>query len=263
MVNILEVKDVSFQYSGRTVIEDINLQVRPGEIIGILGPNGCGKTTLLKILNRNLKALTGTVLIEGDEVNEISKRAIAQRMAVVPQNNEVSFSFTVLDIVLMGRMPSLERFQEESEDDLRIVYDAMEKCNILQFAERYINHLSGGERQRAIIARALAQEPKILLMDEPTLHLDVNHQIDMLDMVTGLAREEGLTVVIVTHDLSLAARYCDRLFLISDHRIAAFGPVREVLTPENMRHVFSIDAYVEENERVGGPVVQIIGSVKE
>ncbi|MDD3398230.1 MAG: ABC transporter ATP-binding protein [Candidatus Methanomethylophilaceae archaeon] len=262
MVNILDVDNISFEYSGRIVIEDIGFHAEPGEIIGILGPNGCGKTTLLKILNRNLKAKTGTVCIEGDEINDISKKDIAQRMAVVPQNNEISFSFTVTDIVMMGRMPNLDRFEMESEDDLRIVFDAMEKCNVLQFADRFINHLSGGERQRAIIARALAQEPRVLLMDEPTLHLDVNHQIDMLDMVRSLAKEKGLTVVIVSHDLSLAARYCDRLFLISEHHIIASGKVKDVLTPENMRRVFSIEAYLEDNERVGGPVVQIISSVK-
>lgn len=262
MVKLLEVDGISFQYSSSMVIEDICFQAEPGEVIGILGPNGCGKTTLLKILNRNLKARTGTVLIDGNEINNITKKEIAQRMAVVPQNNEISFSFTVMDIVMMGRMPNLDRFEMENEEDLRIVFDAMEKCNILQFADRFINHLSGGERQRAIIARALAQEPRILLMDEPTLHLDVNHQIDMLDMVKSLARENGLTVVIVSHDLSLAARYCDRLFLISEHHIIASGRVTDVLTPENMRRVFSIEAYLEHNERVGGPVVQIISSVK-
>jgi len=263
MVKVLDVKNVSFEYSGRTVIEDIGFHAEPGEIIGILGPNGCGKTTLLKILNRNLKAKAGTVLIDDDDINDITKREIAQKLAVVPQNNEVSFSFTVTDIVMMGRMPSLDRFQTESEEDLRIVFDAMEKTNILQFADRYINHLSGGERQRAIIARALAQRPKILLMDEPTLHLDVNHQLDVLDMVRTLSKENKLTVVIVSHDLSLAARYCQRLILISDHHIVAHGSVKDVLTPENMRKVFSIDAYLEYNERVDSHVVNIIGSVKK
>lgn len=263
MVDILDVKDVSFEYSERIVIEDIDFHAEAGEIIGILGPNGCGKTTLLKILNRNLKAKTGTVLIEGDDTNHISKREIAQKMAVVPQNNEVSFSFTVTDIVMMGRMPSLDRFQSESEEDIRIVFDAMEKTNILQFANRYINHLSGGERQRAIIARALAQKPKILLMDEPTLHLDINHQLDVLDMVSSLSKENKLTVVIVSHDLGLVARYCQRLILISDHHIVAHGLVEDVLTPENMRKVFSIDAYLEYNERVNGLVVNVIGSVKK
>lgn len=262
MVKILDIRDVSFDYSGKNVIKDITFFIEPGEIIGILGPNGCGKTTLLKILNRNLKAKTGVVLIENDDIDEISKRKIAQKMAVVPQNNEISFSFTVTDIVMMGRMPQLERFQGESENDLRIVFDAMERTNIIQFADRYINHLSGGERQRTIIARALAQEPKVLLMDEPTLHLDVNHQLDILDMVSSLSKEKGLTVVIVSHDLSLAARYCHRLFLISEHHIVAYGSVEEVLTPENMRKVFGINAYLEFNERVGNNVVNIISSVK-
>lgn len=258
MVGILDVKDVSFDYSGSIVIEDISFTVPPGEVLGILGPNGCGKTTLLKILNRNIKSKTGSVSIEDQVISDISKRAIAQKIAVVPQNNEISFSFTVTDIVMMGRMPNLERFQNESEDDLRIVFDSMEKTNIIEFSDRFVNQLSGGERQRVIIARALAQQPKILLMDEPTLHLDVNHQLEVLDLVHGLSREEGLTVVLVSHDLSLVARYCDKVILIHDHKILAAGSVEDVLTEENMRTVFKIQAHLDYDERIGAHTVTIV-----
>ncbi len=258
MVEILKVNDVSFDYSGSIVIEDISFSVPPGEVLGILGPNGCGKTTLLKILNRNIKSPTGDVSIEGQGITDMSKRDIAQKIAVVPQNNEISFSFTVTDIVMMGRMPNLERFQNESEEDLRIVFDSMEKTNIIGFADRFINQLSGGERQRVIIARALAQQPKILLMDEPTLHLDVNHQLEVLDLVHDLSRDEGLTVVLVSHDLSLVARYCDKVILIHDHNILAAGDVKEVLTDENMRKVFKIEAHLDYDERIKGHTVTIV-----
>ncbi len=258
MVDILDIDDISYDYTGSVVIEEIGFQVAAGEVFGILGPNGSGKTTLLKILNRNLRSKTGTVLIEHEDLSRLTKNEIAKRMAVVPQNNEISFAFTVTDIVMMGRMPSLERFQMESEEDLRIVFDAMEKTKTLQFANRFINQLSGGERQRAIIARALAQQPKIILMDEPTLHLDVNHQLEVLDMVHRLSREQGMTVIIVSHDLSLVARYCDKMILIHDHRIEAAGGVDAVLTPENMRKVFNIEASLDYDERIGKNTVTII-----
>lgn len=258
MVSPLDVMSVSFEYSGKIVIEDINFAVETGEVLGILGPNGCGKTTLLKTINRNLKTRTGTILIEGDDVSDMSKKDIARRLAVVPQNNEMSFAFTVTDIVMMGRMPMLERFQMESEEDLDVVFDAMDKTKVLELSDRYVNHLSGGERQRVIIARALAQQPRVLLMDEPTLHLDVNHQMEILDLVHSLSREQGLTVVVVSHDLSLVARYCDRIILIHDHNIEAAGRVEDVLTPENMRKVFNIEAELDYDERIGGNVVSII-----
>jgi len=173
---MLAVKDLSFKYKEMPVLEDIDLEIRKGEVIGILGPNGCGKTTLLKLLNRNLHPQEGKVLLEGTDLEEMSKRRIARHIAVVPQSNEIRFAFTVRDIVSMGRMPFMDRFQGESAEDMRIVDEAMERTNIKEFADRAINTMSGGERQRVIIARALAQRPEVILLDEPTLHLDINHQ---------------------------------------------------------------------------------------
>ncbi|MFA5313316.1 MAG: ABC transporter ATP-binding protein, partial [Methanomassiliicoccales archaeon] len=151
---MLNVKGLSFKYKERPVLENIDLEIRKGEIIGILGPNGCGKTTLLKLLNRDLRPESGVVSIEGDDLKDITKREIAQQIAVVPQSNEIRFAFSVRDIVAMGRMPFLERFQVETSEDMRIVDEAMEKTNITEFADRLINTMSGGERQRVIIARA-------------------------------------------------------------------------------------------------------------
>ncbi|MCG7844811.1 MAG: ABC transporter ATP-binding protein [Methanomassiliicoccales archaeon] len=257
---MLSIDDLSFSYKEKPVLENIGLQVRKGEIVGILGPNGCGKTTLLKLLNRNLHPGNGKVLMEGTDLEEISKRRIARHIAVVPQSNEIRFAFSVRDIVTMGRMPFLDRFQGESANDMVIVEEAMAKTNITAFADRLINTMSGGERQRVIIARALAQRPEIILLDEPTLHLDINHQFEILDLIKKLSDGEDLTVVIVSHDLPMVVKYCDRIVLIHDHKVFAIGTPEEVLTKENMKVVFNIDAVLEYDDTLKGNCVKIMGS---
>jgi len=257
---MLSIKDIGFSYRERPVLENVDLEVKKGEIIGILGPNGCGKTTLLKLLNRNLRPNVGRVLMDGTDLEEISKRRIARHIAVVPQSNEIRFAFSVRDIVMMGRMPFLDRFQGESLEDTRIVDEAMEKTNITVFSDRLINTMSGGERQRVIIARAIAQRPEIILLDEPTLHLDINHQFEVLELVKKLSDEEDLTVIIVSHDLPMVVKYCDRIVLIHDHRVFAIGTTEEVLTKENMRIVFNIDALLEYDDTLKTNCVKIIGS---
>lgn len=257
---MLTIEDISFSYKEKPVLESVGLQVEKGEIIGILGPNGCGKTTLLKLLNRNLHPKAGKVLMEGTDLEKISKRRIARHIAVVPQSNEIRFAFSVRDIVTMGRMPFLDRFQGESSADMAIVEEAMAKTNITSFADRLINTMSGGERQRVIIARALAQRPEIILLDEPTLHLDINHQFEILELMKKLSDEEDLTVVIVSHDLPMVVKYCDRIVLIHDHKVHAIGTPEEVLTSENMKVVFNINAVLEYDETLKANAVKIIGS---
>jgi iron complex transport system ATP-binding protein len=257
---MLTIEDISFSYKEKPVLENVGLQVIKGEIIGILGPNGCGKTTLLKLLNRNLHPKAGKVMMEGTDLEEISKRRIARHIAVVPQSNEIRFAFSVRDIVTMGRMPFLDRFQGESSDDMAIVDEAMAKTSITAFADRPINTMSGGERQRVIIARALAQRPEIILLDEPTLHLDINHQFEVLELMKKLSDEEDLTVVIVSHDLPMVVKYCDRIVLIHDHKVFAIGTPEEVLTKENMKVVFNINAVLEYDDTLKANAVKIIGS---
>lgn len=257
---MLNIERLRFSYRTRPVLEDIDLDIKKGEIIGILGPNGCGKTTLLKLLNRNLHPESGKVSMSGNDMESISKKEIARHIAVVPQSNEIRFAFTVRDIVMMGRMPFLNQFQSETPEDLRIVEEAMARTNIAEFAERAINTMSGGERQRVIIARALAQKPEIILLDEPTLHLDINHQFEVLDLVQRLSQDEELTVVIVSHDLPMVVKYCDRIVLIHDHKVFAIGRPEEVLTVENMRTVFNIDAVLEYDETLKAKSVKIKGS---
>jgi iron complex transport system ATP-binding protein len=259
----LSVRSVCFQYSSTPVLSDVSVEAKDGEIIGILGPNGSGKTTLLKCLNRSLTPREGTVLIDEKDYKDMSRKEIATRIGVVPQGANINFPFSALDIVMMGRTPELKRFESETKRDIEIVKEAMAMTNIEHLAARPMDQISGGERQRVIIARALAQKPRILLLDEPTLHLDVNHQLDILELITGLARKEKLLVIIVTHDLALAARYCDKVILMQNGRIHAAGEVTEVLTTENMRKVFSIEATIYFDERIGAHGISIIRSSKE
>lgn len=259
MVNPLEVTDLGYEYSEKKVLESISFNVRPGEILGILGPNGCGKTTMLKNLNRNLSPHKGCILLDGTDLEEMHKRDIAKRIASVPQSNEIRFAFTVREMVEMGRMPFQEAFRGNSSEDERIVDESMELTGISGMSDRLINTMSGGERQRVIIARAIAQSPEIILMDEPTLHLDINMQFEVLDLVSDLAKRKGLTVIIISHDLPMVARYCDRMILIHDRTVYAEGTPEEILTPENMRTVFNVDAKFEIDER-GMRTVRLFGA---
>lgn len=257
----LDIRSLFYDYVGKPVLKDISFQIKDGEVLGILGPNGCGKTTLLGNLNRNLSPKGGCVMLDSKDLEDYVKKDIAKGIAVVPQDSRVGFSFTVREIVSMGRMPFQNSFQGDSSEDLRIIEDSMKKTNVLEMAERYVNTMSGGERQKVIITRAMAQTPKILLMDEPTLHLDISAQFDILDLVYSLSRGEGLTVVIVSHDLPMVARYCDRIMMIHDHKIHALGRTEDVLTPENMRTVFGVDAELSTDSKTGRNTIIMHGSV--
>ena len=258
-MNPIEVRGLRYSYNKYKVLDGVDLDVREGEILGILGPNGCGKTTLLKNLNKNLSPEGGCIMLDGTDLETMVKRDIAKTIAAVPQTNEIRFSFTVREIVSMGRMPFQSMMSGESRDDARIIDDAIEKVGLSHLAGRHINTMSGGERQRVMIARALAQTPRILLMDEPTLHLDINTQFEALDLVHGLSKESGLTVIIVSHDLPMVARYCDRIAMIHDHNVMCCGTPEEVLTPENMRTVFNVDAELGVDSKNGKRTVFLHG----
>ncbi len=259
---MMDIEGLGYRYRDIPVLDGATLSIREGEIIGILGPNGCGKTTLLKNLNRNLVPESGCILLDGKDISEMTKAEIARSVAAVPQGNEIRFSFTVEEIVAMGRMPFQGRFEGPSSDDLEIAREAMADVGLLDKKDRPINELSGGERQRAIIARALTQTPRVLLMDEPTNHLDVNMQFEVLDLVERLSRDKGITVVIVSHDLSMAARYCDRIAMIRNGRIMCCGTPEETLTADNMRTVFSVDAELSVDSKTGRRTVLLHGAVR-
>ena len=243
----LSIDGVECRYGSVKILEKINLSVEEGDFVGILGPNGSGKTTLLKSISRTLKPYKGTILLGKTDIYSMKSVDLAKHMAVVPQESSIGFSFTALDIVLMGRNPHMKRFQMESEKDMAIVKKAMNRTHTWQFADRPINELSGGEKQRVVIARALAQEPKVLLLDEPLTHLDMVNQLEIMDLVKELCLNEHLIVLAVIHDLNLAARYCTSAVLLKNREIFAAGTLDKVLTSENIKSVFQVDAIVKKS----------------
>ena len=247
----LRVNNIACRYEGTNVLEDIDFSATAGDFIGVIGPNASGKTTLLKSISKILKPHTGVVLLNERDVYALKSTEMAKNLAVVPQESVISFAFTALEIVLMGRTPHLNRFEVESTKDLIIAKKAMQLTNSWHLCERPINTLSGGEKQRVIIARALAQEPKVLLLDEPTGHLDINHQIEILDLIKRLNKEEEMIVIAVFHDLNIASQYCQRLILLNKGRIFAAGRASDVLTRENIEKVYGIKVTVKQDDFSG------------
>jgi iron complex transport system ATP-binding protein len=244
----LEMRDVSFSYKNKPVLKDISLRVDEGELLGIVGPNGSGKTTLLKCINMILKP-EGQVFLSDIDVKKMRQNEIAKVFGYVPQAiYHHSFPATVFDVVLLGRRPYLG--WSVSSKDIKIVSEILSMLKLDELAMRNFNELSGGERQKVLIARALAQEPKILLLDEPTSNLDLKHQLEIMELVKRLAIERRLIVILVSHDLNLAARYCDRLVLLNSGRMYAVGKPHKVLTCENIRKIYGIEAEVSYNERI-------------
>ena len=244
---LLNVDGVECRYGSIKILENVSLSVKEGDFVGIIGPNGSGKTTLLKSISRTLKPHKGTILLDDKDIYSLKSVDVAKQMAVVPQDNTISFSFTALEVVLMGRSPHLSRFQMETENDMAIARKAMDLTNTWHLAERPVNELSGGERQRVIIARALAQKPKILLLDEPLTYLDIVNQLEIMDLVKSLCVKEGIIVMTAIHDLNLAARYCSTAILLKNRKIFSAGSIEEVLTSENIKSVFRVDAIVKKN----------------
>lgn len=251
---MIEIEDLDVSYDGiRTILHKISLETEKGAFFGIIGPNGSGKTTLLKAISRVLSPQNGIIYIGGEDLALLPPRQLARTIGVVSQETSVSFDFSARDIVLMGRHPYIERFSSEQREDLEIVTRVMKQTNTAQFAERSINELSGGERQRVIIARALAQQPRVLLLDEPTSHLDINHQMEILSIIKNLKGE--VTVVAVFHDLNLASYYCDQLILMNEGEIFSIGTPAGVLTKENLKAIFHVNAMVKINPVTQKPYI--------
>src|SRR6516162_976814 len=240
---LLEVNGVTFGYEREPLLYDVHMRVREGEMVGLLGPNGSGKTTLLRLVSGVLHPQQGSVALEGRDLQDWGRRGIARRIAVVPQELHIPFSFTVEQLVSLGRTPYINLLGSRSARDVHIVQDAMHAAGIAALAQRIFNELSGGERQRVIVAMALAQQPKLLLLDEPTSHLDIKYQIDVLELVERLNRERGVTIIAALHDLNLAARYFPRLVLFQRGIVADAGPA-EVLEPQLLKRVYGISVQV-------------------
>ncbi len=242
----LKIENVECTYGTTRILKNISFEIKPGDFVGLIGPNGSGKTTLLKSISRVLKPRVGIVLLDGKDVYTLKAKEVAKKVGVVPQETPIPFQFTALEIVLMGRTPHLGWLESEKERDYEIARTAMKIANCLHLSDRIFAELSGGEKQRVLIARALAQEPKVLLLDEPTAHLDINYQEEILNLLKRLSGEK-LTILAVFHDLNLAARYCDSLILLNQGEIEAIGTPEEVLTPENIKRVYRIEVLVKRH----------------
>jgi iron complex transport system ATP-binding protein len=249
----LSFEGVGVRLDGRDVLRSVDLDLSTGEIVAIAGRNGAGKTTLFRIASRVLHATRGQVSVGGVPIESYSRRELATRIAVVPQDVNIPFPFRAGEVVLMGRAPHLGTFGFESAADIRRARAAMEEMEIEHLADRSMLELSGGERQLVLVARALTQDPRVLLLDEPTAHLDLRHRTAVLERVQAFVRG-GRSALVVSHDLSLSARSCDRLALLADGEMLAVGPPNEVLNADNLRATFDIEADVMDGPD-GAPFV--------
>ncbi|RQG89783.1 heme ABC transporter ATP-binding protein [Natrarchaeobius halalkaliphilus] len=248
------IEDVGITFGELSVLEDVSLSVDPGEFVGFVGPNGAGKTSLLRAISGAIAPSSGTITIDDTDVHAVSSRTTSRLVAVVPQDTSLSFSFPVRDVVEMGRHPHRSRFSTPTADDRAAVERALERTRTAELAARSIDEVSGGQRQRVVLARAIAQETPVLLLDEPTASLDINHQVETLELVRELV-EEDRTVVAAIHDLDLAARYCDRLVLLANGSLHSTGPPSEVLTTETLAEAFDANATVTPNPVTGTTTV--------
>ncbi len=250
MTSPLEARGLCFSYGRERVIDGVSLAVSPGETLGVIGPNGSGKSTLLRVLSGVVEPESGEVRLHGRSLAEYSRRELARRIAVVPQDTVIDFPFSVTEVVLMGRSPHLGSFAFESDRDVEAAREAMARTGVSAFAQRSIHELSGGERQRVVLARALAQEASILLLDEPGAFLDIRHEVEIYDLLHDLARE-GKAIITVLHDLNLAALYCDRVALLKAGRLFRIGPPSEVITYAALTEVYETEVYVDVNDITG------------
>ncbi|MCC7567377.1 MAG: ABC transporter ATP-binding protein [Methanoregulaceae archaeon] len=251
-MTIIEARDIGFSFGRKAVLKGIDLDCRDGEVLGIMGQNGSGKTTLLRILAGYLQADRGSVRYGGRELSGMDAREMARLRAVVSQGVGANFDFPVADYVMLGRTPYLSRFGREGVHDYRIVEQALGMTDTTHLQDRPVSRLSGGELQRVMIARALSQEPKVLMLDEPTSHLDIRHQMEIMDLLGDLSKQ--MAVIAIVHDLNLAARYCGRIALLHEGTIHSCGPPGQVLAPDTIREVFGVRACRAEDPGTGGGI---------
>ncbi len=241
---MIELDNVSLGYDHRVILHNVNMKAKPGQILGLVGPNGSGKSSIIKSMTRVIDLFSGHIFVDGRDVKSIKRDELARLVATVPQSPVLPPAFTAFEVVLMGRTPHLGLLRYEGRNDLAIAWQAMEATHTQSFAERRVSELSGGERQRLIIARALAQQPRAMLLDEPTANLDINNQVEILNLVKSLCLEQSLTVIIALHDLNLAAQYCDWLVMLNGGKVHAEGTPARILTAPNIKKVYGAEVCV-------------------
>ena len=250
----MEINGLSFSYGSGNTVEDIEINVKKGEFVGIIGPNGSGKSTVLKNLYRALTPHTGTAVLDGEDLLKMSYKKSAQKMAVVGQENEVPFDFTVSEIAAMGRTPHKKLFDADTPEDVYMTHHALEHVGMHNMADRDFRELSGGEKQRVIIARAVAQESDFWILDEPTNHLDIGYQMQIFDFIKRL----DVTVLAAIHDLNMASLYCDRIYVLKDGKIVHSGTPTEIFTPENIYDVYGVNCTVEIHPITKKPTITFL-----
>lgn len=258
MKRAYQLSEVYFRYGDSWVLEDISFDVMEGEMLGIIGPNGSGKSSLLKLLSRLNTPQQGDISLRAVDLALMDQADLAKTTAMVPQESTFFFPYTVGEVVMMGRTPHLRGRLFEGRHDIEVVREVMRWMDIAGLGERPVTEISGGERQRVVIARALAQEPDILILDEPTASLDIAHQVEIYHILTRLNEERGLTIILSSHDLNLAAQYCHRMILMSKGRIYAAGTPTEVITEEHIREVYGCPVLVDAHPVSGGPRLTLL-----
>lgn len=251
---MIHAEDISFSFGDTPVLESVSLAVTEGELVGLIGPNGAGKTTFLRLISGVLTPSQGTVTLDGDALDSLSTHEVGQRVAVVPQQTELSFDFSIRDVITMGRHPYQGRLERLQSADRSMVDRAMEQTETAYLADRPFSAISGGERKRVLIARAIAQDTPALLVDEPTASLDINHQVSVFELLRSLVAQDK-AILAAVHDLNLAARYCDRLVLLAEGQIQASGTAESVLQSDRLRQAYGIDTSIEENPVTETPMV--------
>lgn len=255
---LLRVNSLFGGYGKESIIKDVSFDIKRGQFMGIIGPNGSGKSTLLRLMSRVLSLQKGKILFEEKDIFQMKLKELCQKIAFVPQDTLITFSFTVWEIVLLGRIPHLSRLQFETKKDFVIAKNSLSLTDSLHLRDKKIDQLSAGERQRVIIAKALAQNPALLFLDEPTSHLDIGHQIEILSLLKKLNQEKRLTVVMVLHDLNLASEYCDRLLLLNEGKVFKEGVSSEVLTYQNIETVYKTTVLVDRNPISSKPYIVLV-----
>lgn len=250
-MSVVSTKNLSFNYGQKSILNNLSIDFDKGLFYSIIGPNGSGKTTLLKLLAGILPSDRKTVYLKNDDINVIKQKEIAKRLSVVPQITDMQYEFSVHDIVMMGRTPYTSRFQKNTDKDRKLVNDAMRETGVINLRDKKITQLSGGELQRVILARAIAQETDIMLLDEPISHLDIGYQYEISELVHKLCKKKGITVINIVHDLNIAMRYSDKILMLKDGNIYRYGNPEEVITKDTIKDVYSIDV-----ELINHPIIK-------